>query len=84
MIALTQVQHLAFGLVKPHLVHMGPLLKPIQVPLDGVPPLYRVNCTTHLVVISKLAESILSPTVYVIDGDAKEQVPRQSLHRHNL
>jgi len=35
-IALTHVQDLALGLVQLHRVHMGPLLKPLKVPLDGV------------------------------------------------
>ncbi|KAK4810873.1 hypothetical protein QYF61_013281 [Mycteria americana] len=70
-IALTQVQALALGLVELHEVHMGPLLKPVQVPLDGIPSLQRINCTTQLGVISKLAEGALNPTVYVIDEDIK-------------
>ena len=36
-VALTQVQDLALGLVEPHEVHKGPLLKLVQVPLDGIP-----------------------------------------------
>jgi len=31
-----QVQDLALGVVEPHVVHMGPLLKLVQVPLDGI------------------------------------------------
>ncbi|TRZ08094.1 hypothetical protein HGM15179_019012 [Zosterops borbonicus] len=31
-----------------------------------------INCTTHIAVIYKLAESVLDPTVYVIDEDIKE------------
>ncbi|KAK4830883.1 hypothetical protein QYF61_013812 [Mycteria americana] len=54
-IALTQVQDLALGLVEPHEVHTGPLLQIVQVPLDGIPSLRRVNCTTQLGVICKLA-----------------------------
>ena len=43
-------------------VRMGPPLKPVKVPLDLPPSLQRVDCTTQLGVISKLAESALSPT----------------------
>lgn len=39
-IALTRVQHLALSRVEPHLVHVGPLFKPVQVPLHGIPPFY--------------------------------------------
>ncbi|KAK4826321.1 hypothetical protein QYF61_007406 [Mycteria americana] len=41
-------QDLALGLVEPHEVHIGPLLKLVQVPLDGIPSLRHVNCTTQL------------------------------------
>ncbi|KAK4806919.1 LOW QUALITY PROTEIN: hypothetical protein QYF61_012640 [Mycteria americana] len=59
-IALTQVQDLVLGLVELHEVHMGPLLKPVKIPLDGSPSLY---CTTQLGVIYKLAEVALNPTI---------------------
>ncbi|KAK4829865.1 hypothetical protein QYF61_007257 [Mycteria americana] len=71
-IAPTQVQDLALGFVEPHEVHMGPLLKLVQVPLDGIPSLRHVNCTTQLGVTCKLAEGALDPTVYVIDEDIKQ------------
>ncbi|GAB0180776.1 cAMP-dependent protein kinase inhibitor alpha [Grus japonensis] len=71
-IAPTHVQDLALGLVELHEVHMGPPLKPVQVPLDGIPSLRCVNCTTQLGVICKLAECALDPTVYVIDEDIKQ------------
>ena len=38
-IALTQVQDHALGLVELHEVHMGPPVKPVKVPLDGIPSL---------------------------------------------
>ena len=47
-IALTQLQHPALGLIEPHYVHIGPLLQPVQVPLDGFPSFQRINCTTQL------------------------------------
>ncbi|KAK4825246.1 hypothetical protein QYF61_025645, partial [Mycteria americana] len=71
-VAPTQVQDLALGLVEPHDVHTGPLFQLVQVPLDGIPSLRRVNCTTQLGVACKLAEGALDPTVYVIDGDIKQ------------
>ncbi|KAK4819180.1 hypothetical protein QYF61_025995 [Mycteria americana] len=52
-IALAQVQDLALGLVEPHEVHTGPLLKPVQVPQDGIPPLKKeLPETPHAVGIS--------------------------------
>ncbi|GAB0180669.1 cAMP-dependent protein kinase inhibitor alpha [Grus japonensis] len=71
-VALTQVQNLALGLVEPHEVHMGLLLKLVQVPLDGILSLRHVNHTTQLGVICKLAESALNPTVHVTDEDIKQ------------
>ncbi|KAK4810846.1 hypothetical protein QYF61_008818 [Mycteria americana] len=71
-VALTQVQDLALGKVEPHEVHMGPLLELVQVPLNGIPSFWRVNSTTQLGVICKLAEGALDPTVNVIDEDIKQ------------
>lgn len=34
---------------------MGPIFKPVQVPLCGIPSFYCVNCSTQPVVISKLS-----------------------------
>jgi len=44
----THVQDLSLGLVDLHGVHTGPPLQPVQVPLDGVPSLWRVTHTTQL------------------------------------
>ena len=62
-IALTNVQDLALDLVELHEVHTGPPLQPVEVALDGVLSLQRVNCTIQLGVVGKLAEGALSPTV---------------------
>lgn len=51
---------------------MHPLFEWVHAPLDGVPPLYCINCTTQLDVISKLAKGTLNPTVYVTDKDVEE------------
>ncbi|GAB0178515.1 cAMP-dependent protein kinase inhibitor alpha [Grus japonensis] len=71
-IAPTHVQDLAFGLVEPHEVHTGPLLKLVQVPLDGIPSLRHINRTTQFGVAYKLAEGALNPTVYVIGEGIKQ------------
>ena len=71
-IAPTHVQDLALGLVELHEVRTGPPLKPVKVPLDGIPSLQRVDRTTQLGVIGKLAEGALNPTVYVINEDIKQ------------
>ena len=59
-ISLTHVQDLALGLVELHEVCMRPPLKPVKVPLDGIPSLQRVDCTTQLGV-SELAEDASIP-----------------------
>jgi len=55
------MQDLARGLVELPEVHAGPLLKLVQVPLDGIPSFWCVNCTTQLGVICKLAEGAFNP-----------------------
>ncbi|PKU43223.1 hypothetical protein llap_6461 [Limosa lapponica baueri] len=71
-LSLTQVQDPPLCLIDLHKVHMGPLLKSVQVPLDGIPSLRHVNCTTQLGVVCKLAEGAPSPTVDVTDEDTKQ------------
>ena len=58
------MQDLALGLVELHVVGMGPPLKHVQVPLDGILSLYHVNCTTQLGIVCKLAEGALDSTVH--------------------
>jgi len=65
-VALTQVQNLALGLVEPHKVHRGLLLELVHVPLNGILSLIRINCTSHLGVICKLAEGALNPTMLLM------------------
>ena len=71
-VALTQVQDLAFGFVEPHEIHLGPLLKPVQVPLDGIPSFSFAGYTPQLGVLSKLTEGAHDLTVSVTDEDIKE------------
>ncbi|KAK4827407.1 hypothetical protein QYF61_017837 [Mycteria americana] len=70
-IAPTHVQDLELGLVELHEVRTGPLLKPVKVPLDGIPFLQCVDHTTQVGIIGKLAEGALNPTVHVTDKDIK-------------
>ena len=51
---------------------MGPLLQPVQVPLDGFPSLQCIDCTAQLGVIRKLAEVVLDAIVCVTDEDVEE------------
>jgi len=72
-IAPTQVQNFALGLVQLHEIHTGPPLKPLRVPLDGIPSLQCVDFNTQLRVIGKLAEGALYPTVHVPSKDVKQR-----------
>ncbi|GAB0186525.1 cAMP-dependent protein kinase inhibitor alpha [Grus japonensis] len=54
---------------------MGPPLKPVKIPLDGITSLQRVNRTTQLDVIGKLAEDALNPTVFVTNKDVPVPIP---------
>jgi len=71
-IAPIQVQHLVFGIVKPHSVLAGPLFKTVWVLLDGISPFCFINCTTQLSVISKTDEGMLNPIACVVDRDVEE------------
>ncbi|KAK4815950.1 hypothetical protein QYF61_010444 [Mycteria americana] len=71
-IAATQVQDPALGLVEPHEVHTGPLLRLVQVPLDDIVSFWCVSCTTQLGVICQLAEGALDLDVNVIDENIEQ------------
>jgi len=57
------MRDLALRPVEPHEVHQGPPLQLVQVPLDGIPSLRRVDRTTQLGVICKIAEGALDLAV---------------------
>jgi len=48
---------------------MGPILQPVQVPLDGFLSSYCINCTAQLGVICKLAQGALDAIIYVTEED---------------
>ncbi|KAF4788894.1 hypothetical protein TURU_157112 [Turdus rufiventris] len=73
-ISLAQMQDLAPGLVQFYEVHMNPLLKRVQIPLDGIPFFCCANCITQLGAICKLAKGALDPTVCVTDEDIEEHL----------
>lgn len=63
-IAPTHVQHLAFGLVESHQVHIRSLFTFVRVPLDDICSFCCISCTPQLGVIIRLVEGTLHPTVY--------------------
>ncbi|PKU39851.1 hypothetical protein llap_9848 [Limosa lapponica baueri] len=79
-ISPTHVQDPALGLVEPQEVLTGPLLKPVQVPLDGIQSLRHVNLTTQIGVIGKLAEVALNPKIHVTNKDIKKHRSLKKCH----
>ncbi|KAK4826388.1 hypothetical protein QYF61_008059, partial [Mycteria americana] len=95
-VAVTQVQDLALGLVKPHTVDLGPSIQPVQ----SLPTLKQINTPTQLGVICKLTEGALSSLIQIIDKDIKQNWPQHralgntacdrlptgvnSIHHHSL
>lgn len=60
-VVVTQGQDLAFGLVVPHTLGLGPWLQPVQIPLQSLPDLQKINSPTQLGVICQLHEVALMP-----------------------
>ncbi|PKU48190.1 hypothetical protein llap_1469 [Limosa lapponica baueri] len=59
---MTYMQDFALGLVEFYEIRTSPLLKPVKVPLDGIPSLQDVNCSTQLGVVAKLLRLHSIPT----------------------
>lgn len=70
-IAPTQVQGLALGLVEFHHTNMGPLLKPVKIPLGGTLCHWCYNGSSQLGVFCSFAEGALNSPTYVINEDIK-------------
>ncbi|KAK4827220.1 hypothetical protein QYF61_015248 [Mycteria americana] len=75
-VVVTQVQDLALGLVEPHTIGLSPSIQPVQVPLQSLPTLKRINTPTQLGVICKLTEGALDPLIQIIDKDVKQNWPQ--------
>ncbi|KAK4818900.1 hypothetical protein QYF61_021585 [Mycteria americana] len=95
-VAVAQVQDLAFSLVEPHTIDLGPLIQPVQ----NLPTLQQINTPTQLGVLCKLTEGALDPFIQIIDEDIKQNWPQHralgntacdrppsgfnSIHHHSL
>ncbi|KAK4814519.1 hypothetical protein QYF61_021620 [Mycteria americana] len=75
-VLVTHVQDLALSLVEPHTTGLGPSIQPVQVPLQTLPTLKKINTPTQLGVICKLTEGTLNPLVQIIDKDIKQDWPQ--------
>ncbi|KAK4825779.1 hypothetical protein QYF61_002342 [Mycteria americana] len=75
-VAVTQVQDLARGLVGPHTIGLGPLIQPVQIPLQSLPTLEQINTPAQPGVVCKLTEGALDPLIQIIDKDIKQNWPQ--------
>ena len=60
------------SLISLHEICKGPPLKPVKVPLDGIPSLQGINHTTQFGGVVRLTEDALSPTVHIVDKGVKQ------------
>jgi len=72
----TQVQDPALSLVGSRTIGLGPLIQPVQIPLQSLPPLKQTNTPAQLGVICKLTEDALDPFIQIIDKDIKRNWPQ--------
>ncbi|KAK4832105.1 hypothetical protein QYF61_020732 [Mycteria americana] len=75
-VAVAQVQDPTFGLVEPHTIGLGPLIQPVQVPLQSLPTLKQINTPAQIGVICKLTEGALDPLIQIIDKGIKQDWPQ--------
>ncbi|KAK4822235.1 hypothetical protein QYF61_011876 [Mycteria americana] len=75
-VVVTQVQDLALGLVKPHTIDLGPLIQPVQVPLQSLPTLEQIDAPAQFGVICNFTEGALNPLIQIIDKDIKQDWPQ--------
>ncbi|KAK4827493.1 hypothetical protein QYF61_018793 [Mycteria americana] len=74
-VVVTQVQDPPLGLVEPHTIGLGPLIQPVQVPLQSLPSLKQIDTPTQLGVICKPTEGARDPLVQIINKDIKQNWP---------
>ncbi|KAK4832039.1 hypothetical protein QYF61_020554 [Mycteria americana] len=68
----SQVQDFALFLVELHEIPVGPLLQPVEVPLNGSTVIWCISHSSQFGVICKLAESTLYPVIQMINEDVKQ------------
>ncbi|KAK4811166.1 hypothetical protein QYF61_019797 [Mycteria americana] len=74
-LGVCRVQNLAFGLVKFHAINDCPMLQSIQISLQGLLSLKRVNSTSQFSVISKLANGAFNSCLQIIDKNIEQNWP---------
>lgn len=69
------MQDLALGLVEPHMTGLGPVIQPVQIPLQSLPILQQINTSTQFGVICELTEVALDTLIQIIDKDTNQDWP---------
>ncbi|RMC09890.1 hypothetical protein DUI87_12677 [Hirundo rustica rustica] len=77
-IIVTQLQDPALGLTEPHPVGLGPLIQPVQIPLQRLLALQQISTPAGLGVICKLTDGAVDPLVQTIHKDDKQDWPQYS------
>ncbi|RMB99698.1 hypothetical protein DUI87_23700 [Hirundo rustica rustica] len=75
-IIVTQVQDPALGLTEPHPVGLGPLIQPVQIPLQRLPALQQINTSAQVTVVYKFTKGALDRLIPIIDKDIKQDWPQ--------
>jgi len=70
-VVVTQGQDLAFGLVEPQTVGLGSSIQSVQIPLQSLPNLEKIDTPTQVGFIFRLTEGALNPLIQIIDKDVK-------------
>jgi len=61
-VVVTQAQKLAFGVIKPHTIHLNSSIQPVQIPLQSLPTLEQINTLTQYGVIANLLTEHFIPS----------------------
>jgi len=99
-VVVIETQDPAFGLVETNPVDLGPSIRSVQNPLQGLPVLEQIDTPAQLGVICKLTEGSLNPLIQVIDKYVNQDRPQNgalgnttcdqppagfnSIHHHSL
>ncbi|TRZ26267.1 hypothetical protein HGM15179_000879 [Zosterops borbonicus] len=68
---VTQVWDLALDLAESLTIGLGPLIQPVQIPLQSLPVLQQINTPIQFSVICELADGALDPFIRIINKDIK-------------
>jgi len=73
---VTKVWNPALGPVELLPIGLSPAIRPVQVPLKGIPTPWQIDTSFQLGVICKPAEGALNPFIQVINKDTEQDRPQ--------